>query len=393
MPISSTLSRRGKYITFHAAKAAEGGGGSQYHRSVWKGVRRRVRSQLHGFITRASASDYDAWKQRLWESWFLDVAGKYDTARPVGEDFNDFNSGDKYARWPKYIDPNTGRRSDAAHAFVYSQSHNPNLVVETEMRVVRILFEGTKAVGVEYIDACHTVRWGLSGLLPFWNASGIGSREVLQSNGISQLVDLPGVGDHYMDHNIIFTQYHASEEVETIDDVFYGTPDEMLIHEAEWTKTGQGLLSHNGFNGGGKLRPTAEELEGMGPGFKKRWDSFFARSPDKPVVFLGSMAADDAAIDDYHRRTVGTAWHACGTCAMKSRESGGVVDSNLNVYGTTNLKVAGTSLFDVLFEYPLIIHIRHEHLPRECWGHTYNTALAIGLKAAEIIAKDLGLNL
>jgi GMC oxidoreductase len=29
---------------------------------------------------------------------------------------------------------------------------------------------------------------------------------------------------------------------------------------------------------------------------------------------------------------------------MKSRESGGVVDSNLNVYGTTNLKVAGTSM-------------------------------------------------
>jgi hypothetical protein len=30
-----------------------------------------------------------------------------------------------------------------------------------------------------------------------------------------------------------------------------------------------------------------------------------------------------------------------GTCAMKPREQGGVVDHRLNVYGTQNLKVAG----------------------------------------------------
>jgi len=55
---------------------------------------------------------------------------------------------------------------------------------------------------------------------------------------------------------------------------------------------------------------------------------------------------------------VETAWHSvglllfniatiwlialqCGTCAMKPRNQGGVVDERLNVYGTTNLKVAG----------------------------------------------------
>lgn len=31
----------------------------------------------------------------------------------------------------------------------------------------------------------------------------------------------------------------------------------------------------------------------------------------------------------------------CGTCAMKPREKGGVVDERLNVYGVENLKVAG----------------------------------------------------
>ena len=33
-----------------------------------------------------------------------------------------------------------------------------------------------------------------------------------------------------------------------------------------------------------------------------------------------------------------------GTCAMKPRDSGGVVDKNLNVYGTKNVKVAGIIL-------------------------------------------------
>jgi hypothetical protein len=32
----------------------------------------------------------------------------------------------------------------------------------------------------------------------------------------------------------------------------------------------------------------------------------------------------------------------CGTCSMKPREKGGVLDSRLNVYGVEGLKVAGT---------------------------------------------------
>jgi alcohol oxidase len=31
--------------------------------------------------------------------------------------------------------------------------------------------------------------------------SGIGSKEVLDNNGISQIVDLPGVGEHYMGYH------------------------------------------------------------------------------------------------------------------------------------------------------------------------------------------------
>ena len=37
------------------------------------------------------------------------------------------------------------------------------------------------------------------------------------------------------------------------------------------------------------------------------------------------------------------------TCAMKSRDKGGVVDNELNVYGTQNLKVASMSLLERAF--------------------------------------------
>lgn len=33
-----------------------------------------------------------------------------------------------------------------------------------------------------------------------------------------------------------------------------------------------------------------------------------------------------------------------GTCAMKPRDQGGVVDARLNVYGVSRLKIAGTNI-------------------------------------------------
>ncbi|GAW09043.1 alcohol oxidase-like protein [Lentinula edodes] len=85
---------------------------------------------------------------------------------------------------------------------------------------------------------------------------------------------------------------------------------------------------------------------------------------------------DDRAIDDYIKATVGTTWHSLGTCAMKPRAAGGVVDSRLNVYGVENLKVADLSI-----------------VPLNVGANTNNTALVIGEKAFLIIAEDLGISL
>ncbi|KAH9483300.1 Alcohol oxidase 2 [Psilocybe cubensis] len=83
---------------------------------------------------------------------------------------------------------------------------------------------------------------------------------------------------------------------------------------------------------------------------------------------------DDMAIDEYLKLTVATCWHSIGTCGMKPREQNGVVDSKLNVYGTQNLKVADCSI-----------------TPANVSANTYSAAIAIGEKAAVIIADELGI--
>ncbi|KLJ09143.1 hypothetical protein EMPG_15441 [Blastomyces silverae] len=84
--------------------------------------------------------------------------------------------------------------------------------------------------------------------------------------------------------------------------------------------------------------------------------------------------ADNKAIEECIRENLGTTWHSMGTCAMKPREEGGVVDKDLNVYGVKNLKVVDLSM-----------------CPSNVAANTYSTALAVGEKAASIIARELGI--
>ena len=43
--------------------------------------------------------------------------------------------------YTRYIDSETGRRSDTAHHYIYNQDHNKNLNILVRHRVVRVIFE------------------------------------------------------------------------------------------------------------------------------------------------------------------------------------------------------------------------------------------------------------
>ncbi|KAK0469586.1 GMC oxidoreductase-domain-containing protein [Desarmillaria tabescens] len=238
---------------------------------------------------------------------YLAIAAKYDKDRDFTEDPNDFKSCNEYGPWRKYIGSASGRRSDTAHHYIYNQEHNSNLQVLDKRRVIRVIFDNKRAVGVEYADEVDNtaaempdVRQAFASRLVVLSAgafgspsilerSGIGASEVLQRNDIPQLVELPGVGENYNDHNLVFVPYYADESSDTLDDIFHGDPTAIasLVHAEQWRKDGTGLMASNGIDAGIKIRPTEKDLKVLGPTFAKRWNDFFLNAPDKPVMWIG----------------------------------------------------------------------------------------------------------
>lgn len=60
---------------------------------------------------------------------------------------------------------------------------------------------------------------------------------------------------------------------------------------------------------------------------------------------------DDEAIERYIKDNMTTAWHGLGTCAMRAKESQGVVDHQLNVHDVSGLKLCGTFLRSFLIHH------------------------------------------
>ncbi|TCD60536.1 hypothetical protein EIP91_009922 [Steccherinum ochraceum] len=239
---------------------------------------------------------------------FLDVASQYDKARTFTEDPNDLHTVNVYARWPKFIDGKTGRRSDTAHGYIYGLQGNKNLQVVAGALVKRIIIENDRAVGVEYVPntqvnpdapSSSTIAyakkqivvsggsWGSPAIL---ERSGIGSAAVLGKFGIKQVVDLSGVGERLQDHWCAISTFLASDESVTMDGIAQGDPAEIEKWDKQWDKDGTGLMAGNAVDAGIKYRPTETELQAIGPHFRAKWDSLYANAPDRSVTWFGPIS-------------------------------------------------------------------------------------------------------
>jgi len=116
------------------------------------------------------------------------------------------------------------------------------------------------------------------------------------------------------------------------------------------------------------------------PGFAAGGPASLIEHAEGPIPFdaprIVYSEEDERVLEAFVREKVATAWHSLGTCAMKPREQGGVVDAKLNVYGVRGLKVADLSI-----------------APGNVSANTYGTALVIGEKAAVIIAEEIGIKM
>ncbi|KAF8698577.1 hypothetical protein RHS03_07516, partial [Rhizoctonia solani] len=213
---------------------------------------------------------------------------------PLTDDLQDCQQSHAAEIWAKWINKDTGRRSDAASAYVHPiMAEQSNLHLRCNSKVARVIFEGNKAVGVAYVNSRQVSApypatvpdpTSIPGIM-ILERSGIGGKDILDKAGVKTLVDLPGVGKQYQDHYTTFSVFRARASEPTADDWLRGDPkvqeEWMRLHAA----TGKGPAASNGIDAGFKIRPTEEELKEMGPAFQKAWDSYFKDKPDKPVMF------------------------------------------------------------------------------------------------------------
>jgi choline dehydrogenase len=123
---------------------------------------------------------------------------------------HDYNSGDMEGASFYQITTKNGRRASAAGSYLHPVRKRPNLTVQTKALVTRVLFEGKRAGGVEYLQngETKTVRVRREVILSggainspqLLQLSGIGPGAVLKANGVEVIHDAPQVGRNLQDH-------------------------------------------------------------------------------------------------------------------------------------------------------------------------------------------------
>ncbi|MGV8854538.1 MAG: GMC family oxidoreductase [Devosia sp.] len=348
-----------------------------------------------------------------------------------------------YGQWGRYT-----QRSDAKKAFLDRLAGDARLTIITGARVDRIIVENGRAVGVRYSKdgTSHSARAGREVLVAAgtYNSaklmllSGIGPAEHLHDHGIDVVADIAGVGQNLQDHHevpVIATTKGRSG--------YFGQDKgwNMVRNGLQYLAFNSGPVTTTGieaclfFDPDGGARPTIQlycapivYLDRDVSAAKPTWGVTFtscllrpkargsvtlrsADPADQPLVncnFFGDrddlrltmaaletarallatepfkskidtellpgadvMAAPDA-LERYCGQTVKTNYHPVGTLRMGlESDPSAVVGPDLKVRGISGLRVIDCSIM------PAIVS-----------GNTNAPAMAIGSKAASLIAAD-----
>ena len=134
----------------------------------------------------------------------------------------DFNGSSQEGAGLYQVTQKSGRRCSAAAAYLRPARRRPNLTVATEAHATRLLFEGGRAVGVEYLRGGKPHRATAGEVLLCGGAvesphllllSGVGPREELERFGVPIVADSPGVGRNLQDHPLAGAVFHCTRPV------------------------------------------------------------------------------------------------------------------------------------------------------------------------------------
>ncbi|HEY6396264.1 MAG TPA: choline dehydrogenase, partial [Solirubrobacteraceae bacterium] len=138
---------------------------------------------------------------------------------PLTDDVNGYRQ-EGFAAFDRNI--HRGRRLSAARAYLHPVEKRQNLEIRARAFVTRILFEGTRATGVEVSERGGTTRIPAREVILCGGAinspqvlqlSGIGNAAELERRGIRVIQDVPGVGEHLQDHLEVYVQYSSKQPV------------------------------------------------------------------------------------------------------------------------------------------------------------------------------------
>ena len=224
-------------------------------------------------------------------------------------DSQDFRSVGGFSRWLRYVDLD-GKRQDAAHRYIHPlmcSGNYPNLHLLLETSVTRVVFQGKRAVGIEYAPSARfepgtgssktaktitarklvIISAGTLSSPSILERSGVGSRTLLGKLGIPVVSDLPGVGEQYQDHHLLTYPYKTSLKPEdTLDALWSGR-----VNFETALRNSDPRLGWNGIDMFAKIRPSPEEVAQLGPEFEELWNRDFKEQEGKPLLLLGLLSA------------------------------------------------------------------------------------------------------
>ncbi len=138
---------------------------------------------------------------------------------------NDLNSLDNGAGVGVHkVNINNRLRWNMAFAFLDPIRDSPRLDILADSLVDRIIFEGTRCVGVEVLSAGQRQRIGAQEVILAAGTygspivllrSGVGPAEELKTHGIASVVNLPGVGKNLHDHPAAALRYEGTAAMRT----------------------------------------------------------------------------------------------------------------------------------------------------------------------------------
>ncbi|GAB2765053.1 GMC family oxidoreductase [Amycolatopsis magusensis] len=226
---------------------------------------------------------------------------------------DDFNGESQEGVGQYQVTCHQGRRWSTADAYLRPAMDRPNLTVRTHAQTTRVLFDGTKAIGVSYLDkgTDRAVYAGREVLLSggavnspqLLMLSGVGPAEHLREHGIDVVAALPGVGENLHDHpaaGVIWSTKGSSDLVSA------ATPLGMVRYQL--TKRGP-LASNIGEAGG--FMPTIDGLDAPDMQFHVAPTLFYdngMREPTTPGFTAAATLVEVASRGRLRLRSANPLW-------------------------------------------------------------------------------------